>query len=139
MIIFQVWHFNHITAHELATKCVNHVVVVEGNEQGITIQEQAKLCEVKVDVLCAIHTTHDKHVRIIHTIAVLQQQEIFYEQGIGFRIVGQGGIIVAVVLASALRTQILVDIDIQAAHGVHFTDGTIQKLVIVGAVWPPHT
>ena len=134
MIITQVGHFNHITTHELATKGVNHVVVVERDEQGITIQEQAKLCEIKIYVLRAVYTAHDKHIRIIYSIAVFQQQQVLDEQGICRRIIGQGGIVVAVVLASTLRTQIFVDVEVKPAHGVLFADYPIQILVVIGPV-----
>ena len=44
MIICQVGNLYHITVHELATKCVNHGVVVKRHEYGVVVQEQAKLC-----------------------------------------------------------------------------------------------
>ena len=74
MIVSQIGHFNHIARHELATKGVNHVIVVERDKQGVAVQKQAKLREIKVYVLSSVNTTHDKHVRRIYSITVFQQQ-----------------------------------------------------------------
>ena len=135
MKIFEVGHFDHIPTHELATQSVNHVVVVKGHKQGVAVEKQAKLRQVKINVLRAIHPTHDKDVGRIYPVAVFQQQEILYEQGILCGIGGNGGITRRVGLIWVeLRTQVLVDVDIDATHSEHFLDVAVKILVVVGSV-----
>ena len=55
--------------------------------------------------------------------------EIFVHWLSGIGVAGSG-----TVFAAGRRAQILVDIDVNSAHGVHFGDGAIQKLVISGAI-----
>ena len=134
MIISQVWYFYDITAHEFATQGVDHVVVVEGDKQGITVEEQAKLCEIKVNVLRAIHAAHDKHIGRIHSVTVFQQQQIFYKKWISGVVVGYGGIVVAIVSARTLWTEVFVYQNVNAAHSEHFLDVAVKILVVVGSV-----
>ena len=120
---------------------VDHVVVVESDEQGVVVQEQTKLREIKVNVLYVEHTTHAIHIWIIGPITVFQQEQILYEQGIGDSVVGLRGIVVAGVYRIAFAgfwPQILVQIHIHTAHGVHFGDGPVEKTVIVRLVRTPH-
>ena len=107
---------------------------MEGDKQGITVEEQAKLCQIKVNVLRAIHTTHDKHIGRIHSVTVFQQQQVFYKKWIGGVVVGYGGIVVAIVSAGAHWTQVFVDVDIDATHSEHFLDVAVKILVVVGSV-----
>ena len=134
MIISEVGYFYHITAHEFAAQGVDHVVVVERDKQGITVEEQAKLCQIKVNVLRAIHTTHDKHIGRIHSVTVFQQQQIFYKKWIGSVVVGYGGIVVAIVSARTHWSQVFVDVDVNATHSEHFLDVAVKILVVVGSV-----
>ena len=135
MIISEVGYFYHITTHQLASQGVYHVVVVEGDKQGITVEKQAKLRQVKINVLRAIHPTHDKDVGRIYPVAIFQQQEIFYEQGIFCGIGGDCGIARRVGLIWVeLRTQVFVDVDIDATHSEHFLDVAVKILVVVGSV-----
>ena len=49
---------------------------MKSDKQGIVVQKQAKLTEIKVNVLGVVHTTHDIDIRIINTIPVFQQQQV---------------------------------------------------------------
>ena len=80
MEIFEIRHFQHITIHQLSSKRINHVIVMKRDEQGIVVQKQAKLGEIKVDVLGVINSAHDIHIRIICSITIFQQQQILYVQ-----------------------------------------------------------
>ena len=135
MIVFEIGHFDHITYHEFATQGVDHVIVVEGDKQGITIQEQSKLGKIKIYVLCTIHATHDKYVGVIHPVTIFQQQQIFYEQGTFCAIGGYGHVAGRVGLIwIQLWTKIFVHQDINAAHSEHFADVAVKILVIIGPV-----
>jgi hypothetical protein len=109
---------------------------MESDEQGVIVQEQAKLAEIKVDILLIVNTAHDIDVLIVFSVAIFYQQQIFHEQGIGIAVGWLCGILCATSLATAivamwLRAQILVDEDVQAANLIHFGYGLVQKLVIV--------
>ena len=95
MVICQVGNLNYITVHELATKRVNHGVVVKRHEYGVIVEEQAKLCQVKVHILCVVHTAHDIHIGIINSITVFQQQQVLNIQHIYICVCGLGGVKVA--------------------------------------------
>ena len=101
---------------------------MERDKQGIVLQEQAKLREIEVYVLHVVHTAQAIDIGIIGTIAVFQQQEILYKQGIFCFIVGLRGVVVAGIRCFALPStwsQIFVDIEIQATNSIHFGDGAI--------------
>ena len=38
-----------------------------------------------------------------------------------------------------LQSKIFVDKEIKATSGVHLTDYFVKVLIVIGAVWPPHT
>ena len=95
IIVLEIWQFQHITVHEFTTICVYHVVVMERDKQGIIVEEQAKLCEVKVYVLAVVNTAHDIDVLIIHPVPVFQQQKILDVQRALCVVDGLGGVGIA--------------------------------------------
>ena len=110
---------------------------MERDEQGIIVEEQAKLGEIKIHILHLVHPTHHIDVLIIHSITVFQQQEILDVEIADIIVHRLSGISVAgsgTVFAAGRGAQILVDIDVHTAHCVHFGNGAVQKLIISGAI-----
>ena len=72
MIISEIGHFQDVAGHEFTSKCINHVVVVERDEQGVVVEKQAKLGEIKIHILHLVYTSHDIDILIVYSIAIFQ-------------------------------------------------------------------
>jgi len=115
---------------------------MERDKQGIVVQKQTKLRQIKVNILYAINAALLINVRIIRSISILQQEQVLNVQRVLGGVIGLGSIIVARfgrVFNAGSWPQVLVDVDIDTTYRKHFRNCTIKKFVIVRLYRTPHT